>query len=202
MFWGQNCGDCESSEREWVMIRSGLCVHGDGTYMKKSVILLWLLIVGITMCGPAASYAEEAGPPQKEAAGFLDLSEPKHEPYETRFPLLRLVSALAVVLVLFFLVVPFLKRLTSFQGAVTGTCPMQVLGQASLGRGKSVCVVQIAEKILVLGVGYSDITLLKELDQDFLQSCRVQPPLAGAGQGWPGFSQILRKWMKGHEKCD
>lgn len=78
------------------------------------------------------------------------------------FDVLRMVAALVFVVVLLYALLKFLsKKSRSFQE----TQLVQHLGGTSLGANRSVQVVKVGERVLVLGIG-EDVSLLKEIDDE------------------------------------
>ena len=84
--------------------------------------------------------------------------------------LLRLVFSLAVVLVLMAVLARFLQQ-RQLGGGPVGRgrqVPMRVLGRQGVGRAASVTLVDVAGKVLVLGVTDQSIQVLRELSADEL----------------------------------
>jgi flagellar biosynthetic protein FliO len=84
--------------------------------------------------------------------------------------LLRMVVSLAAVLGLLYVLVRYAQRRQG-GGALLRKRPaahIQVLGRTSLSRAASVHVVQVAARVLVLGVSDGGVRVLTELDPDTL----------------------------------
>lgn len=80
---------------------------------------------------------------------------------------LKMAGALFLVLALLFLILFLLKRYGHKTGLMRQfSSDLQVLGQISLGPRKSVVVVRYLNKVMVLGVTDSSITLLTETAHD------------------------------------
>ncbi len=95
---------------------------------------------------------------------------------------LRVVVSLGVVLLLFWAVARVSQRRLGLGGARS---PLRVLGRQALGRNASVAVVEVGERVLVVGVADSGVRLLTELDPDELPATTRVPAVAAAGTG-PG----------------
>jgi flagellar protein FliO/FliZ len=96
--------------------------------------------------------------------------------------ILRVVVSLGVVLLLFWAVARVSQRRLGLGGARS---PLRVLGRQALGRNASVAVVEVGERVLVVGVADSGVRLLTELDPDELPATTRVPAVAAAGTG-PG----------------
>lgn len=84
---------------------------------------------------------------------------------------LKMTGGLFLVLALLFLVLFLLKRYGHKAGLIRHIpADLKVLGQIALGSRKSVVVVRYLNKVMVLGVTDSSITLLTETTHDHDQN--------------------------------
>ncbi|WP_051302365.1 flagellar biosynthetic protein FliO [Salibacterium aidingense] len=126
--------------------------------------------------------AEESGPQETEADAGSDVE--MMEETSLASMLFRLVMALAAVIAIMYFLLKFInKRSQSFQSHKT----MQNMGGVPLGQNKSVQLIKVGDRLLVVGVGDS-IQLLKEIEEaeemeELLDSNR-------AGRNETGFSKI------------
>ena len=80
---------------------------------------------------------------------------------------LKMLLSLGAVLALMFGLVFVLKRFVVPGGTASGfSVPIQILGRKSLQPKKSIVVLKVAEKILVVGVSEQGIQMLTELAED------------------------------------
>jgi flagellar protein FliO/FliZ len=79
---------------------------------------------------------------------------------------LQMIAALAVVIALIFFLLQWLRRLGHQRTGIGGTKRIRVLESHYLGVKKSVCLVRVPGKVLVLGVCSDRINLLDTIDDD------------------------------------
>ncbi len=91
--------------------------------------------------------------------------------------LARVAGSLVVVLVVAALVARMARRATGGRGS-----GLTVLHRQGLSRDASVSVVQLGEKVLVLGVTASQVSLLSELDGDAAQALAPAAPTGRSGR--------------------
>jgi len=110
--------------------------------------------------------------------------------------LIRMVLSLSAVLALMVGLMYLVKRFV-----LPGTGPMrmpvqvEVLGKRSLQPKKSVVVVRVAGKVLVLGLSEHGMQTLTELTNDEVQASLPAPDPTGATQGIP-FSAYLQDTLR------
>lgn len=73
--------------------------------------------------------------------------------------ILKIIFALALVLILIYLVLTFLKKKNKFQ---SGNKALEHLGGMSVGSQKSIQIVRIGNKVYAIGIG-NDVTMLDEI---------------------------------------
>ena len=95
--------------------------------------------------------------------------------------LLRMAVSLAVVLALIVWAARVLnRRQGGFLGRTRLDVPVQVLARQSLSRHANLCVVQVGEEVLVLGVTDAEVSLLGDLDPATLAAPAAEPETAAA----------------------
>ena len=76
------------------------------------------------------------------------------------------------------------------RGAAGATRGFTLLGALALGQGRQVCAVHFGGRVLILGLGDKQVTLLDTIgDPD--EVARLLPPAPPAGQGGAGFGRAL-----------
>lgn len=110
--------------------------------------------------------------------------------------LLRMVLSLSAVLALMLGLMYVVKRFV-LPGSASVRMPVQVevLGKRSLQPKKSVVVVRVAGKVLVLGLSEHGVQTLSELTSEELQASMPAPPEVPAGPGLP-FSAYLQETLR------
>lgn len=151
-------------------------------FIKRGCILfLYLLIV--TLCRPLLIYAENtdkaAEAPVEENIGqpaepTYEYTEPEFGGNRISYPLLvlRTIAVLAAIIVGIYLILRlFLK---SRNKIVTDTGLIKVLSSYPLAANRVIQVVEIAGKIMILGVSESSINLITEVeDQEFIDKIKL-----------------------------
>ena len=76
----------------------------------------------------------------------------------------RMIASLLAVLGLIFGGVFLLKKLTPFKGIVPNMeHSISILSRVSLGQKRSICLVKVADEILVIGLTNSNISILSKM---------------------------------------
>jgi flagellar protein FliO/FliZ len=96
-----------------------------------------------------------------------------------------LAGVLAIVLLLYWLV----RRFLPGQGIPLKSARMRVLGRLGLGQRSQVTLVQVGEKVLVLGVTPGSVTILDKMDS--INELEGAGDGKGASSG--GFMETLRR---------
>ena len=110
--------------------------------------------------------------------------------------LLSLIWLLVCVLAIVVLAWLFTKYVAGRGGTVGGhggSERFKVLSRLALGREQSAVLVKAGEKYLLLGVTASEITVLKELNQEEAEAVYALPPDQPPP---PGFGEALRTVLK------
>ena len=103
---------------------------------------------------------------------------------------LKMITALGVVLALIFLLLYGLRKMTGQRIGATGGKRIQVLESHYMGVKKSISLVQVPGKVLVLGITADRITLLDTVDEDIIET----PTKEGDDKSFgPLFSERLKK---------
>lgn len=102
----------------------------------------------------------------------------------------QMLLGLGVVVALLLAALWLLKRLA---GARRGAGPLKILGATAVGPRERVVVVEVAGKVLVLGVAPGRVTALHSLDAADLPG---PPPGRGAGEGHAFMQSRLRRFAE------
>ncbi|MCK4803374.1 MAG: flagellar biosynthetic protein FliO [Spirochaetes bacterium] len=179
-------------------------------FIKRGCILfLYLLIV--TLCRPLLIYAENTDKaseaPVEENIGqpaepTYEYTEPEFGGNRISYPLLvlRTIAVLAAIIVGIYLILRlFLK---SRNKIVTDTGLIKVLSSYPLAANRVIQVVEIAGKIMILGVSESSINLITEVeDQEFIDKIKLLSSKESKAGG--SFKDQIFKLMggKGFQKA-
>lgn len=104
--------------------------------------------------------------------------------------LIQLVGGLAVVVALLLGSLWLIKRLSGPRGAASG---LKVLGAAPVGTRERVVLVELADKVLVLGVTQSSVNTLHTLDAAEFRAKSGVPAQAPATSFQNWFTQALER---------
>ncbi|MDX5362858.1 MAG: flagellar biosynthetic protein FliO [Pseudazoarcus pumilus] len=104
--------------------------------------------------------------------------------------LIQLVGGLAVVVALLLGSLWLIKRLSGPRGAASG---LKVLGAASVGTRERVVLVELADKVLVLGVTQNSVNTLHTLDAEEFRKNAGTPPQAPAASFQSWFAQAMER---------
>jgi flagellar biogenesis protein FliO len=118
-------------------------------------------------------------------------------------PASLLFKALAIVLV-FSLALYLFLRLYRYlsQGKRLGgqSLPIRVLSSSTIGPKKSLCVVDVLDHVLVLGVTDAQISVLLEIPADKVHES-LRPALQRENQSSrPNFNELLKNWIKSSQR--
>jgi len=160
------------------------------TKFKTLALLTGVLtIVSLALC-----YAQEAQNEPEE--DFLEYSEPEAPPVPDLFStLLRMIASLLVILAFVALGIFAFKKL-KYKETKNGGRPLSVLHKLSVGPKESICVVEVGDQILIVGVTNNYISLLSKVeDEDTIDKLRMK------NTGNFSFSSNLMSYLKGeHHK--
>ena len=95
---------------------------------------------------------------------------------------LQMIASLAVVIIVIVLLLQWFKRLGLQRTGLAGEKRIQVLENHYLGVKKSVCLVRVPGKVLVLGVSNDRITLLDKVDESQVETLPQSPPPKAFGR--------------------
>jgi len=109
--------------------------------------------------------------------------------------LFRTLLCLVVVVGMIFLMI-FMLRKFLYRNKRTGDEHLKVLGSTFLGPKKSVCLVKVMDRILVLGVTESSITLLSEMGGDAALQVLESLSQKETGASSKGFPYYLNSILK------
>lgn len=123
---------------------------------------------------PAAAHAQATAEPIPELSSGLG----------------QMLFGLAVVIAILFATLWAIKRLSVPRG---GSVPLKVLGATAVGPRERVVLVELAGKVLVLGVTQSSVQSLHVLDADQLPTTTPQPPAGRDFSAWLRQSVERRK---------
>jgi flagellar protein FliO/FliZ len=106
---------------------------------------------------------------------------------------LKMLLSLGAVLALMFGLVFVLKRFVLPGGASADvSVPVQILGRKSLQPKKSVVILKVAERILVVGVSEQGMHMLTELTEEEVQKAESKPVLSSPKGRKGGFAAQLQ----------
>lgn len=120
------------------------------------------------------------------AAPGAVIATPASEPPELTTGLAQMVFGLAVVVAILLASLWLIKRLSSPRGAAAG---LKILGGAALGSRERIVLVEVADKVLVLGVCAANVNTLHTLDAEELRRHAAQSPDPATGNDF-------QKWLK------
>lgn len=103
--------------------------------------------------------------------------------------LVKMVGGLAGVLAIMLLLYWLVRRFLPGQGIPLKNARMRVLGRLGLGQRSQVTMVQVGEKVLVLGVTPGSVTLLDKIDS--IQELEEGDDIKTVSSG--GFMDSLRR---------
>lgn len=104
--------------------------------------------------------------------------------------LVQLVGGMVVVIGLLLGTLWLIKRLSGPRGAASG---LKVLGAAPVGTRERVVLVELADKVLVLGVTQNSVNTLHTLDAETFRKHGGTPPAAPAASFQSWFAQALER---------
>ena len=108
-------------------------------------------------------------------------------------PIVKTLAALALVLAVLMGLYLFLRRLLPGQGpGLAGSGGLRLLGRLLLGPKKGVALVEVADRVLVLGLSEQNVNLLATID-DPEQVRRLSAARTG-------FGQALKKAVSGSQE--
>jgi len=144
--------------------------------MLRPALFLLSMLPALTL---AADKPAAAGLPPSTVANSADLVS----------SLGQMLLGLAIVIVALFACLWLLKRLGGPRGAARG---LKVLGATPVGPRERVVLVEVADKVLVLGVAPGRVNTLHTLDAD--QLAASLPPAAPTATH--GFADRLKQMME------
>ena len=155
--------------------------------MKKLVFLLAGIFLGILFANIDVSLAAAAAESSSGGSGYLAAYQDVYpHPSQTSIwsTLAYLLSLLVVFAFVLFLAYMASRFLGSRFAAVSSSKNGKILESMSLGANRSVCIVELAGKILMLGVTDNSVNLLQEItDPAEIAYLRQKAERAGLREG-------------------
>jgi len=131
---------------------------GKANCFQAVILFLFILLLGIGSPCLGQESSEEKN---------WEYKEPDAPPPPNLFWIsLRMIFALFFVVALIFLLVFILKKINPRRGVIDDQRPIQLLFQEQLGQKRSICLVKVFDKVLVLGVTNTQISYLSTLEND------------------------------------
>jgi flagellar protein FliO/FliZ len=112
---------------------------------------------------------------------------------------LKMIASLGVVLAVIFLLLYGVRRLSSQRIGAAGGRRIQVLESHYMGVKKTISLVRVPGKVLVLGISGDRINLLETLDEDIVQ---LEAPPGPSTSFGPILSDRLKKIGNGFKRKD
>lgn len=165
----------------------------------KIVMVCSVLLICSSSFLALEQYVQPVPPLSQEEAGARFMAKPAGGPQLGEM-LVRTVVALIALLALLYLGVFALKRyVLQKNGAGRAFPSLSVIGSTFLGAKKAIYLVQVLDRILILGVTDAQVSLLSEItDQETLKSLHDtrQKPAGGS------FAEHLSSVLQGLKKND
>ena len=107
---------------------------------------------------------------------------------------IRMFASLLLVLALISIGVFFLKKITPYRGLPAGAKhPIQILSRVSLGQRRSICLIRIADEILVIGLTNANVSLLSKMNANKYFSDQDMGIYENPAEHKDSFRRILEK---------
>ncbi len=163
---------------------------------RTSVALVLVALVGLLMMQidlPQAAGQQYTGTAHRQVDSPTSPSTPY---YGTALPsLLRIFGALLVVIAAIYLGLYALKRLTMRKYNGRSRHLLEVLETAGIAPKKTVSLIRVADKAVLVGMTDTHITVLTELDrQQTEEILAVQHQEEEAKE--PSFAHLLKSWTR------
>lgn len=156
---------------------------------------LWLVVAALLCLAvlPAIAQNEAALPPPNDQGLAVSTAVANEEDMEipslaeSVLPsLTRIGVSLAIIVGIIYLSVFFLRKLSGSKlGGQKGTT-IQVIEHAYLGPKKSVCLIRLADRAVLVGVTETNISVLTELDWTSLPQATIEKTVRSSS-GFQGF---------------
>ena len=155
------------------------------TQFKTLMLLTIFLAIVSALC-----YAQDTQNDSEE--GFLEYSEPETPSTpDLVSTFLRMIASLLVILAFIALGIFAFKKL-KYKESNNGGKPLSVLHKLPVGSKESICVVEVGDQILIIGVTNNYISLLSKVeDEDTIDKLRIK------STGNLSFSSSLMSYLKG-----
>lgn len=170
--------------------------------LKRCLVLACALIGLFTLINGSTAFAEPAQQVSETSEGgyLSSYKEPADTPvqsswWSTLAYLFSLMIVFSFVAVLAYFASKFLGGKMS---NISASSSSKILDSLSLGANKSICVVEIAGKVMVLGITEQSITLLEDIeDEDEIEKLRSEAGIRSVGDT---FQHIFEKQVLSLEK--
>jgi flagellar biosynthetic protein FliO len=180
---------------------------------KRRQIITVAIILGAAFLGLVLVTGQQSGERQSVYAGLYsssstpaptDTAAAKPDFQETvgksvaAFSIFKMLMALAVVIVCIYAGIYLLKRMTSRKHTSPGgTNLLEVLETAYIDPKKSLSLVRVADKSVLIGVTDNQISVLTELDQEHTQSLLASVAQHARSDGFGNILKAASNSLKG-----
>jgi len=152
------------------------------------VLLLLMMVIGPVALAQDVATDQSAPPPvENQAIESSEKAEQMPSLTESVLPsLTRIAISLCVIVAIIYLTVFLLKKLSgSRAGGKKGTT-IQIIEQPYLAHKKSVCLLKLADRAVLVGTTENSMNLLTELEWDALPQETIEKN-SRVQAGFPGF---------------
>jgi len=159
-------------------------------YLGVAVILM-AAVVGLVMINIGPAEADRVVDAQQPAAGAPPTQTPEPAFTGTALPsLLRLASAMVIVIACIYGAIWLLRRLMGRKGGLRGNSgSLEVLETACVAPKKTVSLIRVADKAVLVGITESNMSVLTELDPEQTAALAASRPEPEPDDG---FSNVLK----------
>ncbi len=136
-----------------------------------SQIGILLMVVSLSLVASAGMVHGSTRQSLSEFQITNDATPVEHEPSDPEHSIrdagIRMIVSLLLVLALIVAAVVFLKKITPYKGFMSRVNhPMLVLSKIPLGQKRFICLVRVADEILVIGLTNTNVSLLSKMNAD------------------------------------
>ena len=160
----------------------------------KIVFVLISVLVGYSIGFPSTQMPETSA--ENDSLQSFMRQNSFNESFDSFTLFLKTIGFVILLSVVLFLFLKWYRRNVYGNNFNKNSSEMKLLGAINIGPKKSICMVNVLEHVLVLGLTENEMSLLLDIPQDSISEPLKANLFENENEPPQNFGKILNQWMK------